>query len=119
MSIICISFLCFVIICIFNFLFCIVFPTFIKVSVSSICLNNIWEVTRIISIILVMILKTSLVAQMVKRLPTLQEARVQSLGQEDFLEKEMATHSSILAWKIPWTEEPGGLQVQGVAKSRT
>ena len=63
MSIICISFLCFVIICIFNFLFCIVFPTFIKVSVSSICLNNIWEVTRIISIILVMILKTSLVAQ--------------------------------------------------------
>ena len=43
-------------------------------------------------------------------LPTLQEARVQSLGQEDFLEKEMATHSSILAWKIPWTEEPGRLQ---------
>ena len=50
---------------------------------------------------------TSLVAQMVKRLPTIQETQVQSLGQEDLLEKEMATHSSILAWKIPWTEEPG------------
>ena len=44
---------------------------------------------------------------MVKRLPTMQETRVQSLGWEDPLEKEMATHSSILAWKIPWTEEPG------------
>ena len=50
-----------------------------------------------------------LVAQMVKRLPTTQETQVQSLGREDLLEKEMATHSSILAWKIPWTEEPGGL----------
>ena len=58
-------------------------------------------------------------AQTVKRLPTLWETWVQSLGREDLLEKEMATHSSILAWKIPWTEEPGGLQVQGVAKSRT
>ena len=52
---------------------------------------------------------TSLVAQMVKRLPTIQETPVQSLGQEDLLEKEMATHFSILAWKIPWTEEPGFL----------
>ena len=49
------------------------------------------------------------VAQMVKRLPTMQETWVQSLGQEDLLEKEMATHSSILAWKIPWTEEPDRL----------
>ena len=48
----------------------------------------------------------SLVAQMVKHLPTVWETWVQSLGQEDPLEKEMATHSSILAWKIPWTEEP-------------
>ena len=48
-------------------------------------------------------------AQTVKRLPTMQETGVQSLGQED-LEKEMATHSSILAWRTPWTEEPGGLQ---------
>ena len=48
---------------------------------------------------------TSLVAQMVKHLPTVQETWVRSLGQEDPLEKEMATHSSTLAWKIPWTEE--------------
>ena len=51
----------------------------------------------------------SLVAQRVKRLPTMQETRVQSLGREDLLEKEMATHSSILAWKIPWMMEPGRL----------
>ena len=48
--------------------------------------------------------------QIVKRLPTVQETRVQSLSQEDPLEKEMATHTSTLAWKIPWTEEPGRLQ---------
>ena len=54
-----------------------------------------------------------LVAQMVKRLPTMWETWVQSLGREDFLEKEMATHSSILAWKIPWMEEPGVLQFMG------
>ena len=51
----------------------------------------------------------SLVAQAVKNLPAMQKARVPSLGQEDPLEKGMATHSSILAWRIPWTEEPGGL----------
>ena len=50
---------------------------------------------------------------MVKHLPTMRESRVQSLGQEDPLEKEMATHSSILAWKIPWMEEPGRLQSMG------
>ena len=49
-------------------------------------------------------------AQTVKRLSTMWETRVQSLGQEDPLEKEMAIHSSTIAWKIPWTEEPGGLQ---------
>ena len=48
--------------------------------------------------------------QVVKHLPAMRETRVRSLGQEDSLEKEMATHSSILAWKIPWMEEPGGLQ---------
>ena len=48
-------------------------------------------------------------AQTVKNSPTVRETWVQSLGQEDLLEKKMATHSSILAWKIPWTEEPGGL----------
>ena len=52
-------------------------------------------------------------AQTVKRLPTMQETWVQSLGREDLLEKEMATHSSVLAWKIPWMEEPGGLQFMG------
>ena len=52
---------------------------------------------------------TSLVAQMVKNLPTIQETCVQSLGWEDTLEKEMSTHSNILAWRIPWTEEPGRL----------
>ena len=50
---------------------------------------------------------------MVKHLPAMQETLVRSLGQEDPLEKEMATHSSILAWKIPWLEEPGGLQSMG------
>ena len=55
----------------------------------------------------------SLVAQSVKNLPAVQETRVQSLGLEDPLEKEMATPSSILAWKISWTEEPGGLQSMG------
>ena len=46
----------------------------------------------------------------------MQEMRVRSLGQEDSLEKEMATHSSILAWEIPWTEEPGGLQTMGLQR---
>ena len=55
----------------------------------------------------------SLVAQTVKRLPTMQETRVRSLGREDPVEKKMATHSSILAWKIPWTEDPGRLQSMG------
>ena len=58
----------------------------------------------------------SLVAQTVKRLPTVQETWVQSLGQEVPLEKEMATHSSILAWKIPWMEEPGRLQCMGLQR---
>ena len=52
-------------------------------------------------------------AQRLKRLPAMREAWVQSLGQEDPLEKEMTTHSSILAWRIPWMEEPGGLQSMG------
>ena len=59
---------------------------------------------------------TSLVAQMVKHLPAVQETQIRSLGQEDPLEKEMATHSSTLAWKIPWTEKPGRLQSMGSQK---
>ena len=62
---------------------------------------------------------TSLVAQMVKRLPTMWETWVQSLGREDLLEKEMATHSSILAWKIPWMEEPVGYSPWGHKESDT
>ena len=56
---------------------------------------------------------------MVKNLPAMQEMWVQSLAQADSLEKEMAIHSRILAWEIPWTEEPGGLQSTGLRKSRT
>ena len=55
----------------------------------------------------------SKVAQMVKNLPAMQETQIQSLGMEDALEKGMATHSSILAWRIPWAEEPGRLQSMG------
>ena len=62
---------------------------------------------------------SSLVAQTVKRLPTVWETWVQSLGREDPLEKGMATHSSIIAWRIPWTEEPGGLQSKGHKESDT
>ena len=57
--------------------------------------------------------RASLVAQMVKSLLTVQETWVQFLGQKDTLEKGMAAHTSILAWRIPWTEEPGGLQSMG------
>ena len=60
----------------------------------------------------------SLVVQMVKRLPTMQETQVHSEGAEDPLEKGIATHSNILAWRIPWTEEPGGLQSMGSQRVR-
>ena len=60
----------------------------------------------------------SLVAQMVKNLSAMQETWIQSLGREDPLEKEMATHSSIPVWRIPWTEEPGGLQSMGSQRLR-
>ena len=59
----------------------------------------------------------SLVIQMVKNLPLMQETQVRSLGREDTLEKGMAAHSSILAWRIPWTKEPGGLQSMWNEKS--
>ena len=61
----------------------------------------------------------SLVAQMLKNSPAMPETWVQSLGREDPLGKGMATHSSILAWRIPWTEKPGMLPVHGAAKSQT
>ena len=59
-------------------------------------------------------LRASLVAQRLKHLPAMWETQIRSLGQEILLEKEMATYSSILAWRIPWTEEPGGLQSIGL-----
>ena len=62
-------------------------------------------------------IQASLVAQMVKNLPAMQETRVQPLGREDPLEKDMATHSSTLVWRIPWAEEPGGLQSWGHKES--
>ena len=58
-------------------------------------------------------MEASLMAQRLKRLPAMRETWLRSLGREDPLEKEMATHSSILAWRIPWMEEPGGLQSTG------
>ena len=61
----------------------------------------------------------SLVAQTVKNLPAMQETQVRSLSWDDPLEKGMATHSSILAWKIPWTEKPGQATAHGVAKNQT
>ena len=61
--------------------------------------------------------RASLVAQIVKNLPAIQETWVRSLGQEDSLKKGMVTHSSIFAWRILWTEEPGGAIVNGVTKS--
>ena len=71
-----------------------------------------------VSNLLILILLEIKVAQMVKHLPTMRETRVRSLGREDPLEKETATHSSTRAWKIPWTEEPGGLQSMGSQRVR-
>ena len=65
-----------------------------------------------------LILWASIVAQTIKNLPAMQETGIRSLGQEDPLEKGMATHSSILAWRIPWTEEPGRLQSIGSHRVR-
>ena len=62
--------------------------------------------------------RASLVAQMVKNLPAMQESWVRSLGQEDSLKEGMAVHCRILDWRIPWTEEPGGLQFQGLQRVR-
>ena len=62
--------------------------------------------------------RASLVAHVVKNLPAMQETQVPSLGREDPLEKGMATHTSIVAWRIPWTEEPGGLQSMGSQRVR-
>ena len=70
------------------------------------------KISRVISLV-AQRLRSSLVAQAVESMPAMQETQVQSLGREDPLEEEMAAHSSILAWRIPLTEEPGGLQSMG------
>ena len=64
-------------------------------------------------------MRASLIAQLVKNLPAMQENQVLFLGQKDPLEKKLATHFSILAWEIPWTEEPGGLQTMGLQELDT
>ena len=79
---------------------------FVNISMPILCRY----IYNIVFIFFINIFGASLVAQMVKSLPAVWETRVRYLGREDPLEKEMATQSSILAWKIPWTEEPGGLQ---------
>ena len=71
-----------------------------------------------VCLILAMKEGASLVVQMIKNLPTIQETWVLSLGQEDTLEKRISTHASILAWRIPWTEEPGRLQSMGSPRVR-
>ena len=71
------------------------------------------DVERLFTVPLGHLSQASLVAQMAKNLPTMQETWVRSLDWEDPLEKETATHTSILAWRIPWTEEPGRLQSMG------
>ena len=76
-----------------------------------------WDVYGILGILVCLRLRASLGAQVVKNLPAMQETQLQSLSWEDPLEEEMATHSSILVWKIPWMEKPGRLRF-GVIKSQ-
>ena len=75
-----------------------------------------WNCWRHIHVFSFIIFWASLVSQMVKNLPAMQETQIESLGQEDPLEEEMATHSRILTWEIPWMEEQGGLQSMGLQR---
>ena len=84
----------------------------IKKSLKKFFLIKKKIISRVISLV-AQRLRSSLVAQAVESMPAMQETQVQSLGREDPLEEEMAAHSSILAWRIPLTEEPGGLQSMG------
>ena len=85
------------------------------ISFVNVC-SNYFPISFLAHYFLFDLIRSSLVAQMVKRLPIMWETRVQLRGREDPLEKEMATHSSTLAWKIPWTEEPGRLQPMGLQR---
>ena len=80
--------------------------------------QGIFQGHQLVWLVLQRIMGASLVAQILKHLPAVQETQVQSLGQDNPLEKEMATHSSILAWKIPWSEEPDRLQSMGLQRVR-
>ena len=84
-----------------------------NIYLSSTLKNDVFTLKRTNIILQPFINGASLVAQMVKNLPAMKGTRAQSLGWEDPLEKGAATHSSILAWRNPWTEEPGGLQSKG------
>ena len=97
---------------VFVFHFLIYFLSMIICSCIHVAANGIISFLWLISIPL----WASLVTQSVKNLPAMQETQVQFLGQEYPLEKEMATHSSILAWRITWTEEPDGLQSMGLQR---
>ena len=93
-------------------------PSFFFISLFNIHLLSTCFVLVTVSIIVIWLKLTwaSLMAQRVQNLPALQETHVQSLGCEDPLGKGMATHSSILAWRTPWTEEPGGLKAMGLQR---
>ena len=109
-----------------SLLFNVLFRLVINIEKQRHCFANI-ALTRRIFVgkamtllfnVLFRLVMTSLVAQTVKRLSMMRETRVRSLGWEDPLEKEMAIHSSTIAWKIPWTEEPGRLQSMGSQRVR-
>ena len=89
-----------------------------NITEPQFCFLRYLFVSEMLKLSLITLNWASLVAQMVKNLPVMQETQIWSLGWEDPLEKEMATHSSILAWEIPWTEEPGGLQSMGLQRVR-
>ena len=95
----------------------IAWPEILK-TLAETKLKTLDEKKKAANILVLITALTSLVAQTVKRLSTMQETRVQSLGWEDPLEKEKAIHSSTIAWKIPWTQEPGRLQSMGSQRVR-
>ena len=99
----------------------VVFPTFFNLSLN-LAIRSSWSEPQLVpGLVLVTVIEPLpgfLVAQTGKCLPAIRETWVRSLGWEDPLEKEMATHSSTLAWKIPWTEDPGGLQSMGSQRVR-